>query len=179
MELNLGDIFKSPYFNRMVAALAVASIIAAFIYPESKVILILAIAFSVYTLFSVIVWLKNYSDHKKYVQSIKEENQKYEDEKAKEKKAQAEFIFGRLSRENQQLLASIIRDGEMNGYSNCRIFKDKQSVFPLISKLNTIIYDDYLFAKNVTIEQTSDSVSIYIEPNLYKVIEDKMNSINQ
>lgn len=178
MEISLGDVFKSPYFNRMIAALAVATVVAAFMYPESKTLIVLAIAFSVYTLFTIILWFKTRHDYNMFVKDIEKESKKYEAEKTKKAKAQAEYIFGRISHDNQQLLMSVIREGVIKGYRNSRIFRDKRTFFPMISKLQNLVCLDSLLWDKIKIDETNDSVSVIIEPNLYDVIIEKMNTIN-
>ena len=178
MDINLGDIFKSPYFNRIMAALAVATIIAAIKFSESKTLFVLAVAFSVYTLFTVIAWLVSHYNHKQYIQSIEESNRQYKAEKAAKAKAQAEYVFGRLSFENQQVLMAVIREGVINGYSNSRLFRDKRAALPLTSKLQSIVSSDHLLWDIIQIDETFDSITVIINPDLYDVITEKMNIIN-
>lgn len=175
MELNVGDLFKSPYLNRIIAALAIGFGITAYLRPEESWLLVVAIACAAYTLLGIIFWFVSYRKNKKLIKQRNEYMLKQEQEREANAVAEAEFIFERLSLVNQDILRSVVQYGEKSQVRNVRIFRDKQRCFNLISKLQTIYSSDGRLWDRISIEDTFDSTSVIFEPTFFDVVNNSIS----
>lgn len=175
MDWNFLSIFKKAEFNTLMFSLAVMGWILIIIYPYIIFFQIIAILCSVYCISRLVVHLY----HVYQINQAKKADAKYEkDQKEKlthDKELQAQFVYDRLSLDNQKILQEIIRRGEKSCYSDVYIIKDKLSNCMFISQVRMILFSDNMINNWISIEESSDSYSIYIKSPLNSIIESRIN----
>lgn len=147
-----------------------------YLYPDIIYFIMIAIMCSVYCIARFVVHLYNVY----HVSQINKENAKYDqelkDKRTHDRKLQAQFVYDRLSLDDQKRLQEIIRRSERSCYSDVYIIKDKLSNCMFISEIQMILFNDDMINNWISINESSDSYSINIKSPLNSIIESKLNN---
>lgn len=172
MNWDFLDIFKKAHFNTLMFSAAITAWIFLYIYPENNYILGAAIFCSIYCLARLAVYIKNY--YKEY--QISEENRQHkkqqEDKKIRDNKLQAQYVYDRLSEENQKMLSHLVKIAKKSAYSDVYILEgsNPESLI-IIPQINRLLYGDAMIEQWISINESIDSYSVYIKSPLNKIIE--------
>ena len=175
MDWSFLNIFKRADFNTLMFSLAIMGWIMFYLYPDIIYFIMIAIMCSVYCIARFVVHLYNVY----HVSQINKENAKYDqelkDKRTHDRKLQAQFVYDRLSLDDQKRLQEIIRRSEKSCYSDVYIIKDKLSNCMFISEIQMILFNDDMINNWISINESSDSYSINIKSPLNSIIESQTN----
>jgi hypothetical protein len=175
MDWSFLNIFKKADFNTLVFSLAVMGWIMLYFYPDIIYLKMIALLCSVYCISRFVVHLY----HVYQISKTNKANAKYDkaqkDKRAHDRELQAQFVYDRLSLDDQKILQEIIRKGEKSCYSDVYIIKDKLSNCMFISQVQMILYSDDLINNWISINESSDSYSINIKSPLNSIVENRIN----
>ncbi len=170
----IGQIFNNRNFNMVVPAFAVAFIIVAYKNPDEPIYTIGAIAFSIITVFIIINLIVSWHRQHKYKKEIKKTNEEEDRRRYEERKAQAIYAYEMLGHDNQNLLKDIVRKGQMAGYSNVFVFRDRNIGSTLSMQTESMLnYNSDLYAW-VKCNYSDAAFSVTIIEPLLEVLKSKM-----
>lgn len=176
MDWSFLNIFKRADFNTLMFSLAVTGWILLYFHPDIIYFKIIAILCSIYCISRFVVHL--YEAYQ--ISKVKKANAKYDqernDKRVRDRELQAQFVYDRLGRNDQELLQELIRISEKSSYSDVYIIKDKLSNCMFISQVQMILYGDDMINNWIIINESTDSYSITINAPLNKIIESKIKN---
>ena len=175
MDWSFLNIFKRADFNTLMFSLAVTGWILLYFHPDIIYFKIIALLCSIYCISRFIVHLYNAYQ----IRKVNKANAKYDQEqnvkRTHDRELQAQFVYDRLSRNDQELLQEVINKSEKSCYPDVYIIKDKLSNCMFISQVQMILFGDDMINSWISINESSDSYSIIIKSPLNSIIESKLN----
>lgn len=175
MDWSFLNIFKRADFNTLMFSLAVTGWIMLYNNPDIIYLKMITLLCSIYCISRFFVYLYNVYQVSKTNKANAKYHKEQNDKKARDRELQAQFVYDRLSLDNQKILQEIIRRGEKSCYSDVYIIKDKLSNCMFISQVRMILFSDNMINNWISIEESSDSYSIYIKSPLNSIIESRIN----
>lgn len=175
MDWSFLNIFKRADFNTLMFSLAVTGWIMLYNNPDIIYLKMITLLCSIYCISRFFVYLYNVYQVSKTNKANAKYHKEQNDKKARDRELQAQFVYDRLSLDNQKILQEIIRRGEKSCYSDVYIIKDKLSNCMFISQVRMILFSDNMINNWISIEESSDSYSIYIKLPLNSIIESRIN----
>jgi len=171
MDWSFMNIFKRADFNTLMFSLAIMGWIMNCLYPDIIYFIMIAIMCSVYCIARFVVHLYDAYQLSQINKANAKYDQEQKDKMAHDRELQAQFVYDRLSLDNQKLLQEIVRKGEKSSYSDVYIIKDVHSNSFIISQISMMLFHDNMVNSWVTINESQDSCSIYIKNPLNIIIE--------
>ena len=175
MDWSFLNIFKRADFNTLMFSLAIMGWIMFYLYPDIIYFIIIAITCSVYCIARFVVHLYNAYQIYQINKANAKYNQELKDKRAHDMELQAQFVYDRLSPNDQKLMQEIIRKGEKSSFPDVYIIKDKLSNCMFISQVQMILFSDDMISNWISINESSDSYSINIKSPLNLIIESQLN----
>lgn len=172
MDWGFLNIFKKAEFNTLMFAAAVACWVLYFIHHDNDLYLGVALLCTIYCIVRLIVYIYKLSCAKAQDRKNRDYQNKIAEEKALDKKRQAQYVYDRQSAEAQQILCNIVKIGKKSVYSDVYILYDKLMYTSIITQLKMMRCSDRMLAGWISIDETADSYCIYINPPLNIVIEE-------
>lgn len=176
MDWSFLNIFKRADFNTLMFSLAIMGWIMFYLYPDIIYFIMIAIMCSVYCIARFVVHSYNAYQESQVNKANVKYDQELKDKRTHDRELQAQFVYERLSSDDQKLLQEIIRKGEKSCYSDVYIIRDKLSNCMFISQVQMILYSDDMIHNWISINESSDSYSINIKSPLNSIIESKSNN---
>lgn len=175
MDWSFLNIFKRADFNTLMFSLGVMGWIMNYLYPDIIYFIMIAIMCSVYCIARFVVHLYNAYQVSQTNKANAKYDQEQKDKMAHDRELQAQFVYDRLSCDDQKLLQDVVSKGEKSSYSDVYIIKGRCSNSFMISQISMMLLHDNMIGSWITINESQDTCSIYIKNPLNIIIERKIN----
>lgn len=173
MDWSFLNIFKKAEFNTLMFSVAVTGWILLYIYPENFYMLIAAVLCSIYCVSRFVVYLFHYRQTKKVIKANRIYDKQQKEKKLQEERLQAQYVYDRLSSDSQEILSNLVKTATKSSYSDVYILQGINSCSQVVNQLRHVLYGDNMINSWVSIDDTSESICIYIKSPLNEIIESK------
>lgn len=176
MEQWFFNILKNAEFNTLMIAAAATCWVLYSYFPYNEWYLGVALLCTLYCIARFVVYIYKLSCAKVQARREREYNKKLEEEKALDRRRQAQYVFDRLGVNIQNILKQVVKNGENSDYSDVYIIRNKYEYLLMIQQLNDYQFRDGLIGGWVSVDENPDAYCIYIKSPLNIIIEDCINT---
>ena len=175
MDWSFLNIFKNAEFNTLMLAAAATCWVLYSYYPYNEWYLGVALLCTIYCIVRLIVYIYKLLSARAQARWDRDYKNKLDEEKALDKKQQAQYAFDRIGAETQSLLKRVVESGKKSSYSDVYILRNNVDTSMMIQKLRCYLYNDGLIGNWISIDENPDSYCVYIKYPLNVIIEDRIN----